>query len=97
MGFDKLQPADVDIIAVGAANGLDLAFLARCPEAFAVAVGRDTDTADQRVDLVAVSEGSVERFDDQRHVTFAVDKSVGVSVKRSGPGGADRLYFGKQD
>ena len=80
--LDVLQRGHVEPIPIGPLHGLDLAFLARRPEALAAAIGRDSQTEHERLNRIAVGQGSRQRLEHQRHVTFAADQSVGAGVER---------------
>jgi len=95
MGLDVLQPVDSHLRAVGAANGLDLALLARRPEALAAPVGRDPHARDHRANAVLVGQRAIQRLEDHGHVALGHDQPVGLRVEGPRSGIAHRLGLGE--
>ena len=82
MAFEILQAGHVDARAIGPLHGLDLAFFARRPQAFAAAVGRHAQPAHHRLNRIAVGQGPLQRFHHHGHIAFGHDQPVGVGIER---------------
>ncbi len=96
MAFDVLEVDRVDFRAIRAIDRMNLAFLARSPQALAATVGRHSHAADHRVDFVSVRERFRQRLQHDDGVAVRADESVGVGVKRPRTGVADRLSHREQ-
>ena len=89
--LDVLETAEVVRVGIGPLHGSDLPLLPRSPEALALAVAGYAEAPNHRPDTVAVGHGTRERLEDDRHVAFGRDESVGGLAERARPGRADRL------
>ena len=99
VGFDQLDRADGKSgHVVGVFQRAQLAGRAGRGQAFALAVARAADAADDRVNAIAVLLREVEAFEDQRADAFADADAVGRLVKRTRHAlRTERLGFGKTE
>ena len=81
---------------IGPADGFDLPFLPRRPQAFALAVGGNPDPANHGLNVVARRERGFQGLQTQDDVTVRSHQPVGVGIERPAAGGADRLGLREQ-
>ncbi len=88
MRLDVLQFGHFDARPVGPLHGLDLPFLARCPEALSFTIRGNAQAADDRLNRIAIREGPLERFHHQGHVSLAGNQAIRIGIEGTRTGGA---------